>query len=80
MPQATCNGDVTGGSTVRGKAWGFLFRGETIMEHQITTVQTASLFCSMDKLEAIGKLMIYVSPGKIYTSINPTTKLNLIYH
>jgi len=41
------------------------------MEHQITTVQTASLFCSMDKLEAIGKLMIYVSPGKIYTSIKP---------
>ena len=26
MPQATCNGDVTGGSVVRGKAWGFLFK------------------------------------------------------
>jgi hypothetical protein len=24
-PQATCSGDVAGGSVVRGKAWGFLF-------------------------------------------------------
>jgi hypothetical protein len=26
MPQATYNGDVMGGSTVWGKAWGFLFK------------------------------------------------------
>jgi hypothetical protein len=24
-PQVTCSGDVMGGSTVRGKAWGLLF-------------------------------------------------------
>ena len=36
---------------------------------QITGDQTASLFCSMDKIESIGKLMVYVGPDKLYTTI-----------
>jgi hypothetical protein len=34
MPQATCIGDVTGGSVVRGKAWGILFLREVINQWQ----------------------------------------------